>query len=529
MSLPTPQVTGTLPAEGATSAPNVSTRERDVAASPSTAPLLSGNKVGTALLTDLLQRPPVQVATWALGQLDAMSKPNVEVNTLPIFQLVGVASSTPMDQKQALVRKAISGFAEVPAEKRTAAVRLVMQNPDLMQLQQAGNTASSAPPRSELMRNLLLVAKEGKFDTMRAEDLTSIAQEAQGVAAQVLKPDQILEVVKDLRPEEREQLTDKLVEAHVVPEQQRDLIEEAVRPGGYADKLTSALKVLDLACEFRWLFIFVFPVAEMIFAVSLGWLPCGTPLVMWLRVDTALTLAVACSVFYTSRLVDPIYQRLRDNPMRMVQRWQTVTDENPHWRGRFETFLPDVSMDTYQAGATGIVCCMFFELIGACWATFGVMHLMLATSVGCSGSVVFFCVMFIALRYIIVVALLVVVFYAHDEMERRSPKTTTVVSSSKTAKGGQQKFTPSGIADAAKPSTTQASCTASTAMTTIVAGSSERKPEKSVSMPQQVIKSLTSHIAPAARGRELHRKMASEHADLMERLGNLESGIRSKA
>merc|ERR1712039_858621 len=110
----------------------------------------------------------------------------------------------------------------------------------------------------------------------------------------------------------------------------------------------------------------------MIFAYFLGKLPCGTALATLLRVDTGITLAVAISIQCTSRTLDPVYQRIRENPVGTAQRFQTAMEEKPDWKEKVEAILPGIRLQTYQFGGIGFICSIVLELIGALWAAYGV-------------------------------------------------------------------------------------------------------------------------------------------------------------
>merc|ERR1719198_1356950 len=235
---------------------------------------------------------------------------------MPVFKLAGVLNSAPKEMKQALVQRTMAGFGDLPANRRVEAVRLAMQSADIMQradnyeiqriaqrehaaamqrlqkleaqqaASQGGNpnglhssTGSAQAdlrmdvPQDPLVENLLRVAKEARFNEMPKDELAGMAQAAQGEAHRLIQPQQLLDVVAELDPSEREQLTEALVEARVVPEEQRGVLEEAVRPGGYADKLGGALTVAAKAREYAWVFI-VLPVAEFLIAILLDNFGC---------------------------------------------------------------------------------------------------------------------------------------------------------------------------------------------------------------------------------------------------------------
>jgi len=419
---------------------------------------------GSAVVEDLLRRPPVEVANWALDQAKDLGQPGVNVEQMPIFKLAGILNSLPKDKKQVLVQRAVSGFGDLPVQRRAEAVRLAMKSSDIIQkadnlevhrmaqrehaaamnrlraLEQRQADAQGGQSNFQsasgvgqadqlemgqqdpLVENILRVAKEARFNEMPRDELTGMAQAAQGEAQRLIQPQQLLDVVSELNPNEREQLTEALVEARVVPEEQRGVLEEAVRPGGYADKLGGALRMANQAQRYAWVFI-VIPIVEFVLALIFGYFACGTPLVAWLRFDALLALCMAGAVYFTGHTLAPVYQKLNEDPVGAVQRWQSVADV-PSWKVRLETAVPGVDFETYRAGAAGLAATVILILVGAVWAVVGVLELLATVIMGCSVVTTFFCVIFIGMRFACVVGMLWGLYEVLDEIQRhrsRSP------------------------------------------------------------------------------------------------------------
>merc|ERR1712232_624074 len=148
--------------------------------------------------------------------------------------------------------------------------------------------SSAVSSTSPLVENLLHVLEAARFHQMPEEEMASMVEEMQKM---VHKPEQLLEVVAELDPEEREQLTDTLVEARVVSEERRGLLAETVRPGGHADKLSLAIWMVDKVCAKAWIFALL-PCAELVAAAvfhaevspSISE-RCDSELVAWIRGD----------------------------------------------------------------------------------------------------------------------------------------------------------------------------------------------------------------------------------------------------
>merc|ERR1719310_2467460 len=111
---------------------------------------------------------------------------------------------------------------------------------------------SAGGPPSALAQNLLMVVNNAKLDKMSKKEATEVMQVAHTEVVKLAQPQQLLDVVSELDVGEREQLTETLVEAHVVPEEQRGVLEEAVRPGGYADKISIVVDYLGKAQQYSW-------------------------------------------------------------------------------------------------------------------------------------------------------------------------------------------------------------------------------------------------------------------------------------
>eukprot|EP00931_Biecheleriopsis_adriatica_P058110 TRINITY_DN34529_c0_g1_i2.p1 TRINITY_DN34529_c0_g1~~TRINITY_DN34529_c0_g1_i2.p1 ORF type:complete len:434 (-),score=117.68 TRINITY_DN34529_c0_g1_i2:44-1345(-) len=408
-------------------------------------PGTAGHQAGIALLQDLLRKPPAEVASWALEQVKTLSSAGSNVEALPIFQVAGALNAVPLEQKTALVRHAIAGFGELPAQKRAEVVRIAMQTADvahraenlalheqmasehaaalgrLASLQNGGAPPAapaqpsdaaleSAPP---LVKNFMKVVKEARFDQMPKADMQSLAQDAQREAQQLAQPQQLLDVVAELKPDEREQLTEVLVDANVVPQEQRVVLEEAMRPGGYADQISSAVSALEAARQYAWLFL-ALPCVELFFSLVLGNFACGSGLPVWLRGDAWLALGTVGAGYFGMQQLEPVYEQLKEDPMGAVQRWQATEGRNLSTSERLEQAVPGVKFDAYQIGGLGLGIALILFVIGLV----GVLELLATIVMGCSAITVFVCFVFIGIRCGAVVGLLFLARYVSDEINK---------------------------------------------------------------------------------------------------------------
>ncbi|CAE7834535.1 shop [Symbiodinium sp. CCMP2592] len=160
---------------------------------------------GLAVLQDLLKRPGPDVVRWAVEQAQSLARPGTNVQQSQIFQMAGALNAASVAEKQELVRAAISGFGQLPADQRAEALRLVVNTAAAAQVGPHPTAEGEVPP---LMQNVMAVVKEAKLHEMPKEEKAILAQEARQDAAEMVQPQQILEVVSELRPEERHQVTE---------------------------------------------------------------------------------------------------------------------------------------------------------------------------------------------------------------------------------------------------------------------------------------------------------------------------------
>eukprot|EP00439_Symbiodinium_sp_Y106_P077896 s258_g16.t1 len=174
---------------------------------------------GLAVLQDLLKRPGPDVVRWAVEQAQSLARPGTNVQQSQIFQMAGALNAASVAEKQELVRAAISGFGQLPADQRAEALRLVVNTAAAAQVGPHPTAEGEVPP---LMQNVMAVVKEAKLHEMPKEDCLQekaiLVQEARQDAAEMVQPQQILEVVSELRPEERHQVTE--VTASTMPSPQ---------------------------------------------------------------------------------------------------------------------------------------------------------------------------------------------------------------------------------------------------------------------------------------------------------------------
>ncbi|CAE7229888.1 unnamed protein product [Symbiodinium natans] len=363
-----------------------------------------GRDAGSAVLQDLLQRPGPDLVRWAVEQAQSLSHPGTNVQRSQIFQMAGALNSASVTEKQELVRSAISGFGQLPADQRAEALRLVVNTAAAAQVGQtsAAQAQGEVPP---LMQNVMVVMKEARLHEMPKEEQQILVQEARQDAVEMIQPQQVLEVVSELRPEERHQVTEALIEAKIVSEDQQPALEAALKPGGLADVLVSGMKLFTLAQENAWAFVAV-PFGELFLALMLGVLTCSSGLNTWLRADAVYSLLTLAGAWFASQHLEQVLLRVKEDPMGTVRRWQLAEAQNQTLRRRLEETVPGVEFQAYQLGALGVVVAAAFLAVGLMNTLVGLFELLVTFIAGCSILVVLTSMAFLALRCVMVFGLL---------------------------------------------------------------------------------------------------------------------------
>jgi len=354
------------------------------------------------VIEDLLRRPGPDLARWAVEQARSLSRPGTNVQRLQIYQVAGALSSASVEDKQELVRNAIAGFAELPPDQKAEALRLVVNTAAAAQVQAAG---VPDPESSPLMQNVMAVVQEAKFHEMPKQEQELLAKEAREDAMEMMKPEQLLEVVAELKPEERDQVTEALIEAKIVPEEQQGVLHEALRPGGAADLLVNAMKFISFAQENSGALVAV-PFGELFLALLLGVLPCRSGLATWLRADAVYSVLTLAGAWLAGTQLAPAIQCVKEDPMGVAQRWEHAQAQNQTLRRRLEVTVPGVEFHAYQLGAIGVLVTGIFLAAGLLNAVVGLFELFATVVAGCSIVVMVASMGFLALRCVMVFGLL---------------------------------------------------------------------------------------------------------------------------
>jgi len=268
-----------------------------------------------------------------------------------------------------------------------------------------------------------MVVHQARLDTMSKEEAAQVMQAAQSEVSVFAQPQQLLDVVSELDEVEREQLTEALVEAHVVPEEQRGVLEEAVRPGGYADKLALAVSWLATLRQHIWV-VGAIPLVELLLAVLLGSLPCNSPVLSWLRYDAVVALGAAGAIIFAGNTLAPVYAIISQDPVGVVQRWQT-SPESSTWKSRLLAAVPGTQFETYRTGAIGVGIAVACVLLGAIGALVALIEWLAALALGCNALTLFVSLLFIVFRCGLVVLMVLLLYNLLDEIAKhrsRAPR-----------------------------------------------------------------------------------------------------------
>jgi len=308
--------------------------------------------VEIGILQDLLEKPPAEVAAWALEQSKALGDKKTEVESLPIFKVAQALKMAQAGEKEALLNSVMQGVGDLPVEQRAEALRLMTQMPagvTAESLAASSSSSSGQEAASALSTNLARLAQEAAIKDMAPEELQQIAQVVEKNQGQLVQP--LLDAVSELTPEERNGMTDALVSKGLVSEQNRSAVEDAIKPGGTADQFASVMKMVTWAYQHTWL-VWALPVLEVALALSFLSSGCWVALLPWLAGDAALANGIAFSAYATKHVLKSAYQEFTDNPLNMANRVQAAMAEGT----KFTDAVPGANVAMYLiAGMVGLI------------------------------------------------------------------------------------------------------------------------------------------------------------------------------
>lgn len=274
-------------------------------------------------LLKLLEKPPAEVAAWAVEQARDLGQAETLVESTPIFKVAGALRAAPVDKKEALMSRVIQGVGDLPVEQRAEAVRFIAQLPSTKPADLLKSSASSeALPL--FATNFSRVAEEVAIKEMAPEEFTTLAKAMEKEQGQLIQP--LLDVVPELSEAERSRISESLVANGVVPKEHRQTLDDAIKPGGHADQLANLVRWIAFAHTYSWL-VWALPIFESIVAVAIVSLGCSAPLLIWLVIDAVLGFGAAGCAFGVKYYLKSAYAEFREDPLAMVSRVQAAMAE----------------------------------------------------------------------------------------------------------------------------------------------------------------------------------------------------------
>lgn len=349
---------------------------------------------GAALLRELRSRPPADVARWALEQARELSAAGARPEGLPVAKLAVAVRTAPQEELEGLVRSAIAGFTELPAQERADSVRLALRGAELAGTAAQGDIEQAAAPPPPLVVNLLKVANSAHLEEVPEETWGALAAAAGAEVKETVRPRHVADVFGQLGEGERSQLTDLLVETKVVPLEQRAAVDEALKPGGHADKLHTGLAWASIARQWAPALLLL-PLLEC-------WVAFGAPmrgggvLTSWLRFDCCLTIGLAAAVAFTAVALAPVVRVFMEDPLTALRRGAAAAGSGAETAIR--AALPGVSMALVKRGGAGAVAAAALALCSLFWAALGALLLPVAALSGCPVVAFLTCSVVVGLR-----------------------------------------------------------------------------------------------------------------------------------
>jgi len=375
-------------------------------------PLDSGDvdaDAGRQLLVDLMAKPPDQVAAWALKQSKQMQSGE---DQLEIELVAQALQSAPVVEIQTFAKKVMSGVGALDAADRVEATRIalrvatVMKDPDAL----AANdqTVSVELLVAETLRN------------RSQDDLRELSSSVESEAAAVLaEPQAMLDVLKELGPQDRLLLRDVLLKTEAVPMEQRGLVEAVVAPGGVMDNVEEAFHWADIVFAYFWA-IAALPALELALSFYIDELTCSIKLNSWMTVDSIAALCVSGATFFIVWQLRPIVQDVRADTSGAIQRWMKAEDDLEQqdlgssssrcglpFETKLEAAVPgSVSSGRYRASVIGFTVGVLLFAFGLLWLVVGVARALETVVSGCSSLVFVWAVAVVSIRLVLLILLL---------------------------------------------------------------------------------------------------------------------------
>eukprot|EP00397_Hematodinium_sp_SG-2012_P036414 GEMP01039313.1.p1 GENE.GEMP01039313.1~~GEMP01039313.1.p1 ORF type:complete len:286 (+),score=51.61 GEMP01039313.1:174-1031(+) len=215
-----------------------------------------------------------------------------------LFHIAHQFSMMNQIQRELLIQRTLQGVQALPTRERADFLR---EGIEIMKATAtptqgaygAQTRGSSGSPPTQILQNLAQVIQATGVDSLTDEEAAATTESMYREIgkAGIASPRTLVEMAAELRPEERRELTDTLVQIQLIPPEKREVIDEAMQPGGHLDQINSALSYWKLVQDNVWMSV-ALPVAELIFCFVMNFFPsiCEAPLLWWMKGDGIIGL-----------------------------------------------------------------------------------------------------------------------------------------------------------------------------------------------------------------------------------------------
>lgn len=339
--------------------------------------------------TLLEQKSPAEAAEWFVQHLGDLNREG-DIKDSPLYELATAANDASTEEAAKLVGAIVQGVGELPAKTRAEIVPLCTTVAEAIQ---TGDSEESAQFAQNLRAIAEVVARSGRPQG----EVQLMAQVAQDEVQAILtkNPQIVLDTVTALPQAERKRVMTVLDNSQVLPETQKKVVTEAIKPGGYADQIQDAIKFVEVAYTRRYVVPGV-AVVEVLMSVWLGRKACSNGLISWLYWDGLLSLATCLAVAYTCKTLAPVYRKLREDLPGTVAGIQRSIQSG--WKD-WDPELTGMETDAFRNAKIGAALSFVLLALSAVWATLGFISFLDGfVLMRCSLLALLVCIVFVGLR-----------------------------------------------------------------------------------------------------------------------------------
>lgn len=343
------------------------------------------------LFKELLERKsPAEAAEWFVRHLADLNQES-DIMVSPLYELATAAKDASTDEAARLLAAVVQGVGELPAKTRSEVVLLCTMLAETMQ--DGENSRASAQTVQNLRAIVGMVARCGRPQG----ELQLMAHVAQDEVQSILtkNPQIVLDTVTALPQAERKRVMTVLEKSEVLPETQKRVVTDAIKPGGYADQIQDTVKFIDVSYARRYVVPGV-AVAEALVSMWLGRKACSNRLISWLYWDSLLSLATSVAIGYTCKTLSPVYYRLREDVLGTLAGIKRTVQSG--WKD-WDPELTGTETGAFQNAKIGAALSLVFLAFSTFWATLGFANLLDGLILmRCSLFALLVCIVFVGLR-----------------------------------------------------------------------------------------------------------------------------------